>query len=105
MTPKSVKNPRSPPDAEHRAAAAELAAQMRAATAVQATTPHPEHCQLGGTTTARNQPRLRSPTSWGDSAWGCPAHVEEAILNVRNVFIANAEFGGLDAYLHRASPQ
>ena len=36
---------------------------------------------------------------------GLPAHVEEAILNVRNVFIANAELGGLDAYLHRASPQ
>ncbi|WP_233583951.1 hypothetical protein [Micromonospora sp. CV4] len=33
--------------------------------------------------------------SWGDAAWGCPAHVEEAILNVRSVFIASEELGGL----------
>jgi hypothetical protein len=31
----------------------------------------------------------------------CPAHVEEAIINVRTVFIASEELGGLTAYLNR----
>jgi hypothetical protein len=31
---------------------------------------------------------------WGDSAWGCPNHVKEAIINVRSVFIASEELGG-----------
>ncbi|WP_233578140.1 hypothetical protein [Micromonospora sp. BL4] len=39
--------------------------------------------------------------SWGDAVWGCPAHVEEAILNVRSVFIASEELGGLAAHLNR----
>ncbi|MEU6829897.1 GAF domain-containing protein [Nocardia beijingensis] len=89
-------------DAEQRAAAAaELAAQMRAAAAVQATTPHPEHCQLGGTAGCTAPAELKIADSWGDSAWGCTTHVEEAIINVRSVFIANEELGGLAAYLNR----
>jgi hypothetical protein len=39
--------------------------------------------------------------SWGDSAWGCTDHIEEAIINVRSVFIASEELGGLTAYLNR----
>jgi GAF domain-containing protein len=89
-------------DAEQRAAAAaELAVQMRAAAAVQATTPRPEHCQLGGTTACTAPAELKIADSWGDSAWGCTAHVEEAIINVRSVFIASEELGGLAAYLNR----
>jgi hypothetical protein len=89
-------------DAEQRAAAAaELAAQIRAAAAVQATTPHPEHCQLGGTAGCTAPAELKIADSWGDSAWGCTTHVEEAIINVRSVFIANEELGGLAAYLNR----
>jgi hypothetical protein len=44
---------------------------------------------------------LKVADSWGDAAWGCAAHVEEAIINVRSVFIASEELGGLTAYLHR----
>ena len=88
--------------AEQRAAAAaELAAQMRAAAAVQAATPHPEHCQLGGTAGCTAPAELKIADSWGDSAWGCTTHVEEAIINVRSVFIASEELGGLAAYLNR----
>ena len=91
-------------EAEQRAeAAAELNARMRAAAATQASRPHPEHCQLGGTTDCTEPAEIKIADSWGDSAWGCPAHVEEAILNVRSVFIASEELGGLDAYLHRSS--
>ncbi|WP_245724668.1 hypothetical protein [Micromonospora citrea] len=89
-------------EAEQRAAAAaELADRMRAAAAAQAATPRPEQCQLGGSDACDAPAELKIADSWGDSAWGCPAHVEEAILNVRSVFIANKALGGLAAYLNR----
>ncbi|GIJ08114.1 GAF domain-containing protein [Micromonospora andamanensis] len=89
-------------EAEQRAAAAaELNAQVRAAAAAQATAPHPERCQLGGTQECTAPAEIKIADSWGDSAWGCPGHVEEAILNVRAVFIASEELGGLAAYLNR----
>ncbi|WP_233599756.1 GAF domain-containing protein [Micromonospora sp. M71_S20] len=89
-------------EAEQRAAAAaELAAQMRAAAAAQAAAPHPEHCQLGGVQGCTAPAEIKIADSWGDSAWGCPVHVEEAILNVRSVFIASEVLGGLAAYLNR----
>jgi hypothetical protein len=89
-------------EAEQRAtAAAELADRMRAAAAVQAAAPHPEQCQLGGATGCARPAEIKIADSWGDSAWGCPLHVEEALLNVRSVFIATEELGGLGAYLNR----
>ncbi|MGC5054054.1 GAF domain-containing protein [Micromonospora sp. DT48] len=89
-------------EAEQRAAAAaELNAQMRAAAAAQAAAPHPEHCQLGGRQGCPEPAEIKIADSWGDSAWGCPRHVEEAILNVRAVFIATEELGGLAAYVNR----
>ncbi|MGX6607939.1 GAF domain-containing protein [Micromonosporaceae bacterium Da 78-11] len=83
------------------AAAAELTDRMRTAAAAQAATPHPEHCQLGGTKGCAAPAEIKIADSWGDAAWGCPAHVEEAILNVRSVFIASEELGGLAAYVSR----
>ncbi|MCO5997074.1 GAF domain-containing protein [Actinoallomurus rhizosphaericola] len=89
-------------EAEQRAAAAaELADRMRAAAAAQATTPHPEHCQLGGRAGCTEPAEIKIADSWGDAAWGCTAHVEEALINVRSVFIASEELGGLAAYLNR----
>ncbi|MEU4217111.1 GAF domain-containing protein [Actinoplanes sp. NPDC026623] len=89
-------------EAEQRAtAAAELAAQMRTAAAAQAAAPHPDRCQLGGTGGCTAPAEIKIADSWGDAAWGCPAHVEEAIINVRSVFIASEALGGLAAYLHR----
>ncbi|MEV4281525.1 GAF domain-containing protein [Actinoplanes xinjiangensis] len=89
-------------EAEQRAhAAAELNARMRAAAATQAGRPHPERCQLGGSTGCTAPAELKVADSWGDAAWGCTAHAEDALLNVRSVFIANEELGGLAAYLHR----
>jgi GAF domain-containing protein len=88
--------------AERRAAAAaELAAQMRAAAAAQAATPRPERCRLGGAPGCTAPAELKVADSWGDSAWGCPTHVEEVIINVRSVFIASEELGGLAGYLNR----
>ncbi|GAA4607652.1 GAF domain-containing protein [Actinoplanes octamycinicus] len=89
-------------DAEERAtAAAQLADRLRAAAAAQAAAPHPEHCQLGGRAGCTEPAEIKIADSWGDAAWGCPAHVEEAILNVRSVFIASEELGGLAAYRAR----
>jgi transcriptional regulator of acetoin/glycerol metabolism len=89
-------------EAEQRAAAAaELAARMRAAAATQAATPRPEHCQLGGGEACAAPAEIKIADSWGDSAWGCAAHAEEAILNVRSAFVASEEFGGLAAYRNR----
>jgi GAF domain-containing protein len=89
-------------DAEQRAAAAaELAERLRAAAAAHVRAPHPEHCQLGGAAGCTAPAELKIADSWGDSAWGCTNHVEEAIVNVRSVFIASEELGGLAAYLRR----
>ncbi|WBB78049.1 GAF domain-containing protein [Micromonospora sp. WMMD882] len=89
-------------EAEQRAtAAAELADRLRAAAAAQAARPHPERCQLGGSAGCAAPAEIKIADSWGDSAWGCNAHVEEAILNVRSVFIASEDLGGLAAYLNR----
>ncbi|MFI5908264.1 GAF domain-containing protein [Dactylosporangium sp. NPDC051541] len=83
------------------AAAAELAARVRDAAAAQAGRPHPERCQLGGAEGCAEPADVKIADSWGDSAWGCPAHVEEAILHVRSVFIASEDLGGLAAYVNR----
>ncbi|MEV4515744.1 GAF domain-containing protein [Dactylosporangium sp. NPDC049525] len=89
-------------EAEERAtAAADLAVRMRAAAAAQAARPHPEGCQLGGAPGCPEPAEIKIADSWGDSAWGCAAHVEEVILNVRSVFIASEELGGLAAFLNR----
>ena len=89
-------------EAEQRAAAAaDLAERMRAAAAAHAAAPHPPHCQLGGAAECTSPAELKVADSWGDSAWGCTAHVEEAIINVRSVFIASEELGGLTGYVNR----
>ena len=89
-------------EAEQRAAAAaELNAEMRAAATAQAGAPRPEHCQLGGSKGCTAPAEIKVADSWGDAAWGCTNHVEEALINVRSVYIANEELGGLAAYRNR----
>ncbi|MFD7656244.1 GAF domain-containing protein [Actinosynnema sp. NPDC059797] len=89
-------------EAEQRAtAAAELAERMRAAAAAQAAVPHPDQCRLGGADGCAEPAELKIADAWGDAAWGCQTHAEEALLNVRSAFIANEELGGLAAYINR----
>jgi hypothetical protein len=66
-------------EAEQRAAATELAARMLAA-AAQAATPHRERGELGGAAVCTASAELKIADSWGDSAWGCTSHVEEALI-------------------------
>ncbi|MGM1060701.1 GAF domain-containing protein [Saccharothrix sp. Mg75] len=89
-------------EAEQRAvAAAELAERMRAAAAAQAAAPHPEQCRLGSADGCTAPAELKVADAWGDAAWGCHDHAEEALLTVRSAFIANEELSGLAAYINR----
>ncbi|GGK34064.1 hypothetical protein GCM10010124_28330 [Pilimelia terevasa] len=94
-------------EAQERAAAAgALAARLRAGAAAQREVPRPPRCQLGGTGRPCAGPaELKVADSWGVAAWGCHAHVEEALLHVRSVFVASEDpdgLGGLGGYLRRA---
>ena len=80
---------------------ARLTARMREAADAARRTEHPALCQLGGVVGCLEPAGMKVADSWGDSAWGCTAHVEEAILNVSSVFIADESLGGLSAYLKR----
>lgn len=90
-------------EAEQRAQhAAALAEKIRAARADQGSSSgRPAACELGGSTPCGRAPDLKVADPWGDSAWGCPDHVEEALLHVRSVFIADHDFAGLAAYRDR----
>jgi len=78
----------------------ELAEQLRQAATAHRHLSHPALCQLGGAQSPCGEPaELKVADSWGDSAWGCSRHVEEAVLNVSSVFIASEELGGLASFL------
>jgi GAF domain-containing protein len=87
---------------QDRARAAALAENLRAAAKTRPQTSRPASCQLGGLGKPCAEPaELKVADSWGDSAWGCPVHVEEVLLTLRTAFLASEEPGGLGDYLHR----
>ena len=61
----------------------------------------PPTCQLGGVRECRRKPELKVADSWGDSAWGCVPHVEEALLSGSSVFVADESMSGLATFLRR----
>ena len=64
----------------------------------------PPWCQLGGTVACQNQTEVKVADSWGDSAWACWQHAEEALINVVPVFLATESPYGLAAHRARTSP-
>jgi GAF domain-containing protein len=64
----------------------------------------PRWCQLGGTGGCRKPAEAKVADSWGDSAWGCWPHAEEALINVVPVFLAIDSTAGLSAYRARVTP-
>ncbi|GAB6899374.1 GAF domain-containing protein [Kineosporia succinea] len=89
-------------EAEERAsAAAALGGQMRDAAAAQAGLSRPGSCQLGARVGCTAPVELKITDSWGDAAWGCFIHAEEALFNVRTAYIAEEQTDGLAAYLNR----
>jgi GAF domain-containing protein len=63
----------------------------------------PQRCQLGGSVACPKQTEVKVADSWGDSAWGCWQHAEEALINVVPVFLATESTYGLAAYQARTS--
>jgi GAF domain-containing protein len=87
---------------ERAAAAADLAERIHRAAADHRTTVRPTHCQLGGTATTCPHPaELKVADPWGDSAWACAQHAEEALLTVPSAFLASEEHAGLALYAAR----
>lgn len=64
----------------------------------------PQWCQLGGARECQELADLKVADSWGDSAWGCWQHAEDALINVASVFLATDDHEGLTAYRSRVRP-
>ena len=104
LDPRPATQHTTPAQRDHRAeqAAPALADRLRDAAIAQRDATRPATCQLGGTTTPCLAPaEFKVADSWGDSAWGCTAHVEQALLTVRTLFLASEELGGLADFLAR----
>jgi hypothetical protein len=73
------------------------------ADATQPTDDTDQRCQVGGPDgTACHEPaEMKLTDSWGDTAWSCLNHAEDALLAARGVFLATKDTDGLDAYLTR----
>ncbi len=64
----------------------------------------PQWCELGGTSGCQMAAEVKVADSWGDSAWGCWHHGEDALINVIPVFLATESPHGLAAYRSRSRP-
>jgi hypothetical protein len=60
-------------------------------------------CQMGGPAgSACSAPaEMKLTDSWGDTAWSCLNHADEALLSARGVFLATEDRDGLAAYRTR----
>jgi hypothetical protein len=64
----------------------------------------PSRCQLGGSVACQKQAEAKVADSWGDSAWACWHHAEEALINVVPAFLATESPYGLAAHRARTAP-
>jgi GAF domain-containing protein len=81
--------------------AARQIAQALASTGSELTATAPPTCQLGGATACPRKPELKIADPWGDSAWGCLQHIEEALLSGASMFVADPDMSGVAAFLRR----
>ncbi|HST82997.1 MAG TPA: GAF domain-containing protein [Kineosporiaceae bacterium] len=63
----------------------------------------PSSCQFGGNVACQKPAEVKVADSWGDSAWGCWQHAEEALINVVPAFLATESPYGLAAHRARAA--
>ena len=75
----------------------QLAEQLQEAASGLRDQDRPEHCQLGLQQPCAEPAAVKIADSWGDSAWGCPLHAEEALLTIPSAFLASPGTG-LAAY-------
>ena len=89
-------------DLRRRDTAEQVTAQLSQAATAARDRLRPQLCQLGATTPCQQPAELKIVDSWGDSAWGCWEHAEEALIQVPSVFLATITAPhGLEAYRHR----
>jgi GAF domain-containing protein len=82
--------------------AEQITAQLSQAATAARDRLRPQWCQLGGTPSCRQSAELKIADAWGDSAWACWEHAEDALLHVPSVFLATVTSPhGLQAYRHR----
>ena len=60
-------------------------------------------CQLGNPdgSACHDPAEVKLTDAWGDTAWSCLNHAEEALLAARGVFLATKDLDGVAAYLTR----
>jgi phosphoserine phosphatase RsbU/P len=61
----------------------------------------PESCELGSPLPCHEAAEIKVADPWGDSAWGCLAHVEEALICGSSVFVADESMSGLATFRRR----
>jgi GAF domain-containing protein len=83
---------------EHR-----VAAQRSQVASAERDREQPEWCQLGGSVGCSSPADMKVADSWGDSAWGCWVHAEDALMQVPSVFLASESPVGLMTYRNRPS--
>ena len=90
-------------EAEQRAAeAAEQAARVRIAARANRADAGLHRCELGPRSAPCPEPaELKLADGWGESAWGCVRHAEDALVTARGVFLADPDHGALAGYLAR----
>ncbi|MFE9689287.1 VOC family protein [Micromonospora sp. NPDC005806] len=67
----------------------------------------PARCQIGGPhgESCPEPAEVKLADPWGDTVWGCLAHAEETLLNVRGAFLATEDGLGLGAFLRGRQPR
>jgi hypothetical protein len=90
-------------EADQREVAIRRAVQITEAAAAEAAQGRPRWCQLGGSEGCGAPAELKVADIWGDSAWGCWTHAEDALVQVPSVFLASEAPVGLMTYRRRAS--
>jgi GAF domain-containing protein len=60
-------------------------------------------CQLGGAQDCSRAAELKVADPWGDSAWGCLQHVEEALLSGSSIFVAEESMAGVAMFQSRGN--
>nr|WP_199443606.1 GAF domain-containing protein [Umezawaea beigongshangensis] len=86
-------------------ASAKLAGQLRHLAADHLDGEHPQVCELGLSGSCDEPVEVKVADPWGDSAWACIQHAEDAIINERSTFIADQKLSGLARYLRSAKPR
>jgi acyl-CoA reductase-like NAD-dependent aldehyde dehydrogenase len=76
---------------------------QRAAEAMRSSEDAADRCMVRdyGDVACPEAAQVKLTDSWGDTAWACFRHAEEALYGARGVYLATRDPDGLDTYLSR----